>query len=63
MSRIADALAARIAAVEALHQPVTYRVYEARGMVMHERHVEPRCSSCTTDIWPCPTRKALEGES
>lgn len=45
-----DDLAARIARVEALHQPTTRTYYHA---------IVTECSHCTGRAYPCPTIKAL----
>ena len=49
-----DDLAARVARVEALHQPTTRTYYHA---------TVTECSLCTGRAYPCPTIKALRGES
>ena len=48
-----DALAARVARVEALHEPTTRTYYHA---------TVTECSLCIGRAYPCPTIKALRGE-
>lgn len=50
-----DDLAARVARVEALHQPVKRTYYS-------DYHVT-ECLTCVGNAYPCPTIKALRGES
>jgi hypothetical protein len=50
-SELVTQLTARIKAVLALHKP-----HEEAG------YLHPVCAECRQSPWPCPTRRALEGE-
>ena len=52
----ASRLASRVEKVLALHQPFVLTGHEDRGQFC------AHCSSETRAPWPCPTRRALDGE-